>query len=44
MNTITNEINRIKTALADLNCNIIYGKTCENLIKEIIKNTIEKNN
>ena len=44
MNTITDEINRIKSDLADLNCNIIYGKTCKDLIKEIIKNTIEKNN
>ena len=38
MNTITDEINRIKTALADLSCNMIHGKTCEELIKEIIKN------
>ena len=44
MDTLTNEINRIKIALADLGCNIMYGKNCEDLAKEIIKNTIEKTN
>jgi hypothetical protein len=42
MNTITDEINKIKSDLADLSCNLVYGKTCEELVKEIITNTIEK--
>ena len=41
MNTITDKINRIKIDLTDLNYNLIFGKTCEELVKEIIKNVIE---
>lgn len=39
---IEKEIARIKSELADISCQFIYGKTCEEKISEIFKNPLDK--
>ena len=38
------QIKKIKKDLADLNCQLIFGQNCEDLVKHIIKNALGEEN
>ena len=41
MKTLEQELNRIKNKLADIGCKTMFGKTCEELVQEIITNVVK---
>ena len=41
MKTLEQELNRIKNELADIGCKTMFGKTCEELVQEIITNIVK---
>lgn len=41
MNTLSQEIDRIKSSLADISCKTLYGKTCKEKIQEILEKPID---
>ena len=41
MKTLEQELNRIKNELADIGCKTMFGKTCEELVQEIITNVVK---
>ena len=41
MVTLNSEVNRIKNELGNIGCRTMYGKNCEEVVKEIIKKVVE---
>ena len=41
MKTLEQELNRIKNELADIGCKTMFGKTCEELVQEIITDVVK---
>lgn len=41
MKPLEQELNRIKNELADIGCKTMFGKTCEELVQEIITNVVK---
>ncbi len=41
MKTLEQELNKIKSELADIGCKTMFGKTCEELVQEIIAGVAE---
>jgi len=42
MNTLDQEVKRIKSEWADIGCKTMFGKTCEEMVHEIISNALKK--
>ena len=42
MNTLGEEVERIKSELADLGCYMTFGMSCSDLVKKIYANVIQK--
>ena len=42
METLEQQVNKIKKDIADLNCVFIFGKTCEELVQEIFAGVVER--
>ena len=41
MRTLEQEVNRIKSELADIGCKAMFGKTCKELVQEIFAGVAE---
>ena len=41
MKTLEQELNRIKNELADIGCKTMFGKTCEELVQEILTSVVK---
>lgn len=42
MRTLEKEINRIKSDIGDIGCKTMYGKTCKELVQEIVERVSKK--
>lgn len=42
MPPLEQEVNRIRNELADLGCELMFGKTCEELVQEILEKIVKQ--